>query len=80
MVNQHRPIFEITKDIKKDWQNVYFAAVPYLEAMFTLNSIEDPFYEDSGREIVIQFLSNATFWRGPVAREIKKELNNLLNT
>ena len=57
---------------------VYFGAVPYLEAMLTLNSIIDPYYNDSGTSIVAYFLSNATTWKGQVAREVKVELNKRL--
>ena len=69
-----RTLNEIAKDIKKDWTKVYFGAVPYLDAMSTLSSINEDYGMDSGRSIVIYFLSNATTWRGEVARNIKKEL------
>lgn len=75
---QHRPLSEIAAEIRKDWKNVYFGAVPYLDAMETLNSIEDNYILDSGTTIVIYFLANATTWRGEKAREIKKELNVML--
>lgn len=68
----------ITKEIEKDWENVYFGAVPYLEAMKTLKSINDMYIVDSGKSIVIYFLANAQTWRGEVARRIKKELNQML--
>lgn len=61
--------------IKKDWKNVYFGAVPYLDAMFYLDTIEDSFGEDPGKEVVLYFLANAQTWKGEVARAVKKELN-----
>ena len=73
-----RPLNVIAQEIKKDWTKVYFGAVPYLDAMQTLNSIEDNYYADSGTSIVAYFLSNASTWRGEKAREIKKELNAML--
>jgi len=73
-----RNLSEIANEIKSDWSNVYFGAVPYLEAMGTLNSIEDNYIMDSGRRIVAGFLSNASTWRGEVARNVKKELNKML--
>mgnify|MGYP001575301628 CR=1 FL=1 len=71
-------ISEIVSLIRKDWKNVYFGAVPYLEAMNSLNIIDPKvalYGLDSGESIVLYFLSNATSWRGEVARGIKKELN-----
>jgi hypothetical protein len=73
-----RPIYEIAKEIRQDWKNVYFGAVPYLQAMESLNSITDKFYYDSGESVVAYFLANANSWRGETARRIKKELNDML--
>jgi len=68
----------IAQEIRKDWDNVYFGAVPYLEAMSTMSCINDNYYMDSGRSIVAYFLGNAGTWRGEVARRVKKELNKML--
>lgn len=62
--------------IRRDWKSVYFGAVPYLDAMGTLDNIKQDYGHDSGKSIVTYFLGNATTWRGPVARAVKKELNN----
>ena len=75
---QNRPLYIIAADIKADWQKVNYAAVPYLDAMQQLNSIEDNFILDSARSIVRYFLSNATTWRGEKAREIKAELKAMV--
>lgn len=72
-----RPLFEIAKDIEKEWKNVNYAARPYLDAMKELTSIEDSFGFDSGQSIVAYFLSNASSFRGPRARELKDELRSL---
>lgn len=77
-IMETRSLSKIATEILGNWRNVYFGAVPYLEAMTTLNSIEDNYYEDSGRSIVAYFLCNATTWRGEVARRVKKELNKML--
>jgi hypothetical protein len=66
--------------IKKDWRNkakngIYFGAVPYLQAMETMNSVNDNYGLDDGKSIVRYFLSNATTWKGDIARIVKKELN-----
>lgn len=68
-------ISEIADVINNDWKNSHISARPYLEAMYHLKSVKDNFYQDSGKSIVIYFLSNANQWKGVVAREVKKELN-----
>jgi hypothetical protein len=73
-----RPLSNIAHDIRRDWKNVYFGAQPYLSAMFELNSVNDQYMYDTGRSIVLYFLSNASTWRGPVAKEIKAELKAML--
>ena len=73
-----RSLNVIAQEINANWDNVYFGAVPYLEAMSTLNSIDDDYFMDSGRSIVAYFLGNAGTWRGEVARRVKKELNKML--
>lgn len=73
-----RSLSVIANEIRKNWDKVYFGAVPYLDAMSTLNSINDRYIHDSGKSIVLYFLSNATTWRGEVARNVKKELNSML--
>jgi len=65
----------IAREVYKDWgAKVNFAAKPYLEAMATLQSVDEDYYAESGKSIVAYFLCNATSWRGEVAREVKKEL------
>lgn len=73
-----RTISEISEEIRNDWRKPYFGAVPYLEAMQYMDSPRDNFGADSGREIVLYFLSNATGWKGEVARRVKAELKALL--
>lgn len=75
----HRSIREIAKEIRTDWgSKVNYAAVPYLKAMGELESIEDSYFMDSGRSVVLYFLANAQTWRGEKARAIKKELKEML--
>ena len=69
-----RPLYEIAREIRKDWKNVSPYAAPYLQAMFCLESITDNYGFDSGRSIVAYFLSNAGSWRGETAKRIKAEL------
>jgi len=77
-MNDTRPLSNIAHDIKRDWQNVNFAARPYLAAMLSMDSIENQYYHDSGRSIVRYFLANAGSWRGPMAQKIKMELRSML--
>ena len=70
-----RSLSEIAAEIRKDWgAKVYFGAKPYLDAMATLNSINDNYGWDSGKSIVRYFLANAGTWRGETAKRIKAEL------
>jgi hypothetical protein len=61
--------------ISQEWPKVYFGAVPYLNAMKQLDSVDDNYVNDSGRSVVAYFLANAQTWRGDSARAVKKELN-----
>lgn len=78
MNNISRPISEIANEISNDWKKVYFGAVPYLDAMKTLKSINDNYFYDSAKTIVLYFLGNAQTWKGETARKIKKELNLMI--
>ena len=73
----NRPIYEIAREIRNDWKKVNYAAAPYLDAMFSLNDIKDSYYMDSGKSVVLYFLSNAGSWRGETAKRVKKELREI---
>jgi hypothetical protein len=75
---QTRPLYEIAQEIYRDWRPVSPYAKPYLEAMSSLNSINDRYMFDSGDMIVRYFLSNASTWRGETAKRIKAELKAML--
>ena len=72
-----RPIHVIAREIKAKWPKPYFGAVPYLDAMLSLNSIKDNYIADTGHSVVCYFLANATTWRGEDARRIKAELKKM---
>ena len=74
---EHRPLWEIAAEIETDWDNVSIHARAYLDPMHTLNKITDDFWLDSGKSVVLYFLSNAQSWKGETARRIKKELNDM---
>lgn len=78
MTEAARSISEIATEIKKDWKKVHYAAVPYLDAMMSLDKISDMYGADSARSVVSYFLSNASSWKGEVAKKIKAELKALL--
>jgi hypothetical protein len=73
-----RPINVIAREIALDWKKPYFGAVPYLQAMHSLSSINDDYFDDDARSVVLYFMSNATTWRGETARRIKAELKEIL--
>lgn len=81
-LNVPRPLYQIASEIRKDWKatsknGIYFGAKPYLDAMECLNSINDNYGADSGKSIVLYFLSNASTWKGETAKRIKAELKKL---
>jgi hypothetical protein len=80
MNQQPRPLHQIAVDIHLSWLKPYFGAVPYIEAMQTIDSIRDRYYYDTAESIVRYFLANAGTWRGEDAKRIKAELNSQLKT
>jgi hypothetical protein len=81
-----RPLYVIANEIRTNWKksvsgtDLNYAAKPYLEAMSSLDNINNNYGCDSGSSIVAYFLSNASSWRGDRAKEIKKELNAMLKS
>lgn len=72
-------LYQLANLVKRDWKNVYFGAKPYLSAMSSLEDITDDYGMDSGKSIVLYFLSNASQWKGPVAKAVKTELKRRAN-
>jgi hypothetical protein len=77
VILNHRPLHRIARDIISAWHKPSPYALPYIQAMAELQSIEDNYWLDSGHEIVARFLANAGSWRGDTARTIKAELKQL---
>lgn len=73
-----RPLREIAAEIRKDWARPYFGAVPYLDAMRSLDDVRGSYGADSAASVVRYFLSNATTWRGETARRVKAELKTMI--
>ena len=73
-----RPIFQIANEIANDWKSINYAALPYLEAMLEIASIDQNYGFDTAKGIVTRFLGNASTYRGEKAKELKTELKNIL--
>lgn len=73
-----RTITEIAIDIQLNWQNVYYGARPYLDAMFALRTIDDYYASNSARSVINYFLANSQTWRGETAKRIKDELKQMI--
>lgn len=79
-MDKKRTFQQIAKDIKSTWLNIYFGAVPYLEAMLTLDT-SDPnamYLYNAAGDIVRYFLANAQTFRGADANKLKAELKSML--
>lgn len=75
---ENRSLATIAREIRADWTKVNYAAKPYLEAMASLDSVRDSYGYDSGKSVVLYFLSNAATWRGDKAKAIKAELKAMV--
>ncbi len=76
--NEEPSLSQIADIIEADWKKPYFGAMPYIQAMKELETIEDKYFMDDARDIVTRFLVNADRWRGPVAKKIKEQLRKML--
>lgn len=74
----HRSLSLIAREIRSDWQKVYFGAEPYLAALESLDQVTDRYFEDDASDVIMYFLANASTWRGPVAKAVKAELKAIL--
>ena len=76
-----RTFQQIARDIKSTWLNVYFGAVPYLDALLELDTSDpnESYLYDSAGDIARYFLVNAQTFRGEDARRLKAELKSLIN-
>jgi len=74
-----RPIYEIARDIQKEWKPVNYAARPYLDALMTLRTVNDRYGMDSGSSMLAYFLSNASQFKLNRSKELKAELKQHLS-
>ena len=77
-LREAKGITDVAFIISSDWKNVYFGAVPYLQAMRYLINKQSTYGSDSASSIVNYFLSNASGYRGEVAKEAKLALKRLI--
>lgn len=70
----------IRKDIRSQGKRVPFGAEPYLDALSSLDSVDDNYGLDSGRSIVSYLLGNLSQYRGEYAKAVKAELRTRLKT
>jgi hypothetical protein len=70
------PLYKLSDTIQRECRDkAWFAyAKPYVQAMGSLDSVKDYYYSDSGVSICLYALSNLTYWRGEVARQVKAEI------
>jgi hypothetical protein len=77
-----RELHQIGREINDDWRligkGVSPYARPYLDALLTLESINDNYYLDSADSVVRYFLANASTYRGEKAKALKAELKSML--
>lgn len=77
-----KPLYEYAAEIKQDYRKqgkpVYFAAVPYVDAMRSLSGMNSSLGWDTAEEIVIRLLGNLGTWRGETAKRVKAELKAAL--
>ena len=77
-MNDKRQVNTIANEILSIWNKPYFGAIPYLNAMLNLHTINDMYMYDDGKSIVRYFFSNASTFKGDDAKRLKLELKSLL--
>lgn len=63
---------DIGRLILREWRPINYAAKPYAEALRDMQNGQ--YGLDDAKSIILYFLSNASTWRGPLARAVKAEL------
>jgi hypothetical protein len=64
--------------IRADWKKPTSNAASVLAALATMDSIHHYYGSLKGVWLVETFLLNASSWRGPIARNVKARLNQLI--
>ena len=71
-------VSEIAHAIAKDWQNISPYAKDYLNAMKEIRNVNDNYYADSAKSVILYFLANAGSYRGDSARTYKALLKEMI--
>ena len=74
---ENKPLSYIAEIIRVNWNNPSPYAVPYIDAMAQLRSINDNYHADTAKSVVLYFLANAQGWRGDTARLVKAHLKKV---
>ena len=69
----------IQDDLDDQGKKLFYGAVPYIDALSTMNSMDDRYGVESAQSIVAYTLSNLSTYRGAKARAIKAELKKRLD-
>jgi len=77
-LNERVTVSEIAHAIAKDWTNISPYAADYLNAMKEIRSVEDNYYADSAKSVILYFLANAGSYRGDNARSYKALLKAMV--
>jgi hypothetical protein len=77
-MNDKRQVNTIAREILNHWKKPYFGAMPYLQAMLNLHTVNDMYMYDDGKSIVRYFLANASTFKGEDAKRLKLELKSML--
>jgi hypothetical protein len=71
-------VSEIAIAISKDWKTINPYANEYLKAMMSINSVNDNYYAESGKSVILYFLANAGTYRGENAKAYKALLKAMV--
>jgi hypothetical protein len=71
-----RPVYEIAKDVRSNWISIHPEAEPFLAAMERLDQIRPD--RNADLKVLAQFRWAARKWGGPVAGQIKSEIDLIL--
>lgn len=78
-----RSLSAIAREIQADYRSkgkpVHYSAVPYVDAMRSLDTLSDTYGYDDAESVVIYGLSNLNTWRGETATRVKRELRVMLH-
>jgi hypothetical protein len=68
----------IESDFQEQKKRVPVPLAPYLDAMYSLETVSDKYGMDSGRSIIAYALSNMSTYKGVTAKAVKVKLRELL--